>query len=656
MSKFHWAKQIYCTFVTIVPAASVTIEGLREKNFITDFIMKRSDKEMSPELSALIENEVDYFLTEHKQDSIRNVEIKVSLFDNLLPKTWGSLLLADGVESQFPLIFNIEDYDELREYLKNKFLFLKDTPIPYNIINKCHISNESKKFCIQRELQKSNSGVYLCFPSIAWITSSSIFYGITSFLFPVIGIPVGCLIAALGTMGVYPYLYNSFKQKSEIHFDNVVIDINEIYKKGAQDYFDSCKSIYNLIGKENFGISNVNLMEKRMTNFKYKDMDKKLESKNVRILRNSSIKLFVQSNVMIRCQMLLSSLKRKALNTGKLNSKRKSKPISRTFKEKADDFIQSPNGTKFKILIFTGTIISYPLGALIMNGPLIKSTFPWRFNITYEIPKKLKELIDEEYHNLLKKENRCERDAVVTFSINNDESEHDSIAKSCLSIRFGAQIALPFYVQFDNIEEATEYCKKNLKSMKFLNEILTIDWDSEKGQKIIKSMVLSDNAKRFLVRRDMYANNGYQSFANRPICWATFTAFSSFLTFAIHNKSKLCNKTALSFAILYPVVFGISWFFGNQWHLFSRYMQDLRGDYQSYEINSDYLNGGREYYLKMLERNRLLRTMMKDGLSKISAAGDIRKLLTPIIRRYDLSNEISKEKNDLEETLTDGEW
>ncbi|CEF67195.1 Hypothetical protein SRAE_2000186000 [Strongyloides ratti] len=322
---------------------------------------------------------------------------------------------------------------------------------------------------------------------------------------------------------------------------------------------------------------------------------------------------------MLLSQVLFSYLKKNTIKLGKLVNGRKNQAIARNFKERADEFMKSPMGMRFKMIILTGTITIYPIGAFIVNGPLIKYTFPWRFNVSYELPEKLKKLIDEEYSNFLEKQSRKKNDAVVRFSINNDESVHDSTSKSSLSIRFGAEISLPFYCQFESIEEATEYY-----------------WDSKLGQEIVETMYLTDRAKKFLITRDMFANDGYQAFANRPIIWTVWTMVSSFFVFAIHNKSKICNKSAVSFAILYSIMLGFSSFGSAQWHQFYRCVQDLRGDDEVLHMNSSYCDGAKEYYIKMLRRNRLFRTIMKDGLNKITAVGDIRGTSTSIVARYNL--------------------
>uniref|UniRef100_A0AC35U193 Sterile domain-containing protein n=1 Tax=Rhabditophanes sp. KR3021 TaxID=114890 RepID=A0AC35U193_9BILA len=354
---------------------------------------------------------------------------------------------------------------------------------------------------------------------------------------------------------------------------------------------------------------------------------------------------------------LLSSAKSGAIKVTKsvpLGSQLNKGP--KTFKEKADEFIQSNVGKKLKLYLLTGTMISYPIGALIANGPLINQTFPLRYNVDYNIGDKLKTLVKEEYERFLGKENRIQKDANITYSVNKSSDMMDSIGKSSMSVRFGAHIALPFYTSFNNLEEASKYCKRNFKTMNYLGKTFSIDWDSESGHKLLEAMVLTDNAKRFVITRDMYANDGYEAYGNRSLSWATWTAFSSIFTFWVHQRSKLCNGSALSFAICYPLFLTCAWFSNTQWHDLYRYMQDIHADHESSHISFDHCAGGKEYYYKMLQRNRIIREFMPSGKELISAAGNIRSERTSFITRYDLLKDVSKEDDELKEVVSGDTW
>uniref|UniRef100_A0A0N5BWT6 Retrovirus-related Pol polyprotein from transposon TNT 1-94 n=1 Tax=Strongyloides papillosus TaxID=174720 RepID=A0A0N5BWT6_STREA len=73
-------------------------------------------------------------------------------------------------------------------------------------------------------------------------------------------------------------------------------------------------------------------------------------------------------------------------------------------------------------------------------------------------------------------------------------------------------------------------------------------------------------------------------------------------------------------------------------------------------MTSDYCLGGKEYYLKMLGRNRLLRELMNDGISKITPTGDVKKIVTSIIKRYDLLKDISKDDKEDKEMFPMDVW
>lgn len=86
----------------------------------------------------------------------------------------------------------------------------------------------------------------------------------------------------------------------------------------------------------------------------------------------------------------------------------------------------------------------------------------------------------------------------MRFSCQNQPKSLDSIASGSLGVRFGVQVALPFYARFRDENEALLYCKEHLQPFKYLNRIpLHIDWESDVGRSLISTFVLSKNVRDF---------------------------------------------------------------------------------------------------------------------------------------------------------------
>lgn len=67
-----------------------------------------------------------------------------------------------------------------------------------------------------------------------------------------------------------------------------------------------------------------------------------------------------------------------------------------SFSKKFNDWFEnSRNGFLLQIGFLTAPVVVYPLGSIIVNGPLIGKAFKWRYEVDDEIPEHLQKLIDE---------------------------------------------------------------------------------------------------------------------------------------------------------------------------------------------------------------------------------------------------------------------
>ncbi|KAK0420613.1 hypothetical protein QR680_014792 [Steinernema hermaphroditum] len=322
-----------------------------------------------------------------------------------------------------------------------------------------------------------------------------------------------------------------------------------------------------------------------------------------------------------------------------------------SFRDKANEWIASKWGRRFRIGLLGGTIIAYPIGSLIVNGPLLKYIFPRRHELDENIPAGLQNLINAEFARWKERENRLDKDAVAFFSLLKKEDDLDTVASGSLGVRMGARIALPFYARFENEDEIVEYCRKHLEPMNFLGDPACVIWDSKAGREIIESFLLSDKAKQFLILRDLYAHDGWNAYASKAISWATWTTFSSIFTYWLHWSSRICRGTAVSFGVIYALFVVIAWYASNEWHNLYRYMTDIYADSVSAHMSPDHCAGGKEYYWKMLKRNRLLRDFTDNGIYKAKATGDVHGIPTSIVTRYDLLKDVSAEDDELAPVL-----
>jgi hypothetical protein len=58
-------------------------------------------------------------------------------------------------------------------------------------------------------------------------------------------------------------------------------------------------------------------------------------------------------------------------------------------------FADSYNGFRFQMLLLTGPVVIYPIGAILVNGPFLSKTFKWRYDVDDKLPDHLQKLVDE---------------------------------------------------------------------------------------------------------------------------------------------------------------------------------------------------------------------------------------------------------------------
>ncbi|CAB3403161.1 unnamed protein product [Caenorhabditis bovis] len=318
--------------------------------------------------------------------------------------------------------------------------------------------------------------------------------------------------------------------------------------------------------------------------------------------------------------------------------------------QKATEWLKTRMGRRARIGLLAATVVSYPIGSILVNGPFVKLTFPKRYDVE-ELPPRLVSIAEEEYQRFLEKENRLVKDAVINRYI--QKTHDDTVAAGSLGVRTGLCAAVPFYAKFRNFEDALEYFKNNHSTgFEYLGERIPAYWNDETSQELAGCYALSENAVRFLFLRDLYAHDGYASLAQRSISWTTWTTFSSIFTYWIHNSSKLFSGSAASFVVAYSVLLGAAWYANKQWHLLYRYLTDIHADAEASRATFHHAEGGKEYYWKMLKRNRLLRDLKPSLYLKITATGDVRGIATPIITRYDHLKDVNEEDDELKQVMS----
>ncbi|KAF1761650.1 hypothetical protein GCK72_009906 [Caenorhabditis remanei] len=274
--------------------------------------------------------------------------------------------------------------------------------------------------------------------------------------------------------------------------------------------------------------------------------------------------------------------------------------------QKATLWLQTKVGRRARIGLLAATVVGYPIGSILINGPFVNLTFPRRYSVE-SLPDRLVPLADEEYGRFLERESRIPKDAVVSVQIQRNLLDSDeTVASGSLGVRTGLKLAVPMYSKFKNGNEAFDYFKNQYpEGVDFMGERVPIQWGSEIAEEFADCYTLSD------------------------------------------NSSRLLSGSAASFAIAYPLFLGAAWYANKQWHMLYRYLTDIHADAEAARASFQHAEGGKEYYWKMLKRNRIMRDINPSLWTHVTATGDIRGIATPIITRYDHLKDVNEEDDEL---------
>ncbi|KAK5964835.1 hypothetical protein GCK32_004075 [Trichostrongylus colubriformis] len=553
-----WLRQVYLGIIPSYPIGYMIVNGYRDEQFWTNVYVERSSFPPSEHLKDLVEAEMD------KIEIAKNPKVRVSLTSSSEPRVYGCFFLQSGAELQFPMRVSFADVEEARRLANNIEL---DMGLARHR-RKIEVNSKIGEELTSRMILSDAAKMFIVQRQLQLANSGTMFSAPMIAWFGIFAAGYGIAIGISSAVGIALGIPVGL-MVSAVTFRQFLESYNAYKLKWADEKTISLGEGY-LEGARDYFASTMKF------------------------------------NKLLRFVSVIMRLSRAVLSYRKWN-------------EQATAFLQTKAGRRLRIGLLGGTIIAYPLGSLLINGPLLNFTFPRRYSVE-ELPPRLKEIAREEYEHFLESESRVEKDAVVTQHLGTSLDEFETIAAGSLGVRTGLHLAVPCHARFTNVDEALTYLSGTLQL-----------------------------ALRFMFLRDLHAHDGYASLAQRSISWATWTSFTSIFTYWLHKSSRICGGTATSFAVIYTLFVSAAWFANKQWYYLYRYVTDVHADSVAARTSFSHCEGGKELYWKQLKRHRIMRDVCHDLKSKITPSGDIRGIATPIIVRYDHLKDLNEEDDELKE-------
>ncbi|XP_015792289.1 uncharacterized protein LOC107368908 [Tetranychus urticae] len=208
----------------------------------------------------------------------------------------------------------------------------------------------------------------------------------------------------------------------------------------------------------------------------------------------------------------------------------------------------------------------------------------------------------------------------------------DVITLGYLDMAHGARVGLPYTFIYDKEEDVDPAVVTSIVGEKrFIDQ----DWyKSENGQKLIRTIILSKEARKFAIARGIIHADSIEAilidFFTLFMVASTIAAYSLMESKMILLFGKAAGLTILSVILactLIPVFVTIKSIIAHDCMMRS-------DDRTLKQPNNDYRLGAIEYYEKLIERNKLMRELLVDGPERYNEDGSpfaaFKKVVIPL--------------------------
>ena len=137
-------------------------------------------------------------------------------------------------------------------------------------------------------------------------------------------------------------------------------------------------------------------------------------------------------------------------------------------------------------------------------------------------------------------------------------------------------------------------------------------------------MILSDNAKRFAIAREVYRGKT-TTYRTHGMILPTFIAIGYLMSRALNKKLLLFKRPLILRGIMYCIVATFSIYTAVLFEDTHKYYTDIELDEQACKLGEEYTKGGIELYDNTIRRNLAFRLLASDNLGNdlFNLEGDI---------------------------------
>ncbi|VDK18240.1 unnamed protein product [Anisakis simplex] len=253
---WHWSKQVFACFLPAYPLAHLLYNAYREESPISWIYIKRLEYPVPDHLADLVESEIENVDGLPKADVAictsnerLAFQLKVSLTDKMDAHAYGGFYLRPAVELQLPLRAAVKDLEEatrlgaIIEISTGISSSRRKTNINSKfgekLLTEFIISDKAKRFIIQRELQRANSGKAFCMPIFIWMTTVGMSFVFLNIATQIVGPVVAFCLSTVIVFTAFQTFYHHFSVVLEQKLDIETCKKSDVYVQGGLDFLRS---------------------------------------------------------------------------------------------------------------------------------------------------------------------------------------------------------------------------------------------------------------------------------------------------------------------------------------------------------------------------------------------------------------------------------
>ncbi|XP_001947318.2 transmembrane protein 177 [Acyrthosiphon pisum] len=223
----------------------------------------------------------------------------------------------------------------------------------------------------------------------------------------------------------------------------------------------------------------------------------------------------------------------------------------------------------------------------------------------------------------------------------------------CLNTRMGSYIGIPTIYDLNSVDDISILNIADLNLQKQYTKL--INDKSEFGQQFLKSLILSEAAKKYSIARELMLTDSHRIFIKSVLSSVVLMPMYALGSYVYNGLPPNPARVRMLALFLLSNIGVLLWFFTRT--AIENFYQK-KADEKVCDIGEEYIKGGIEYYEKLIQRNLALRNILPDGENMYSKEGDQIEFISELselpitYRKRYLENRLKKLINENKETLT----